>query len=299
MIYDVIIIGAGPAGLTAALYAARYKLNVIVFENKPCSATYAYSIENYPGIKKTNGIELVSKMQEQVKALGVEIKLEEVKEIIKDKFFIVRTEKQKYEARTIILALGTEKRKLGLGEEKFIGKGVSYCAICDAPLFREKDVAVLGGGNSAIMAALLLAKYAREVFLIYRGKELKGDPIKVKELEENKKIKILLNTNIKQIDDCKKLESVTLTDGAKIKISGLFIEIGSLVPAYLIEKIKLKTDKYGYILVNSHMETNVAGVYAAGDCIDKPLRQIVTATNDGAIASHSIFNFLKKIDVTL
>ncbi len=307
MQYDLIIIGAGPAGLASAIYATRYKLKTIVFGKElGGQAVHAYKIENYPGFKLISGQELMKKMQEQVKSLGIKISEEKVIDITKIKEkkeknnFIVSTHNKKYEAKTIILALGTERKKLNLpNEDKFLGKGVSYCATCDTPFFKNKIVAVVGGSNAAVMSALLLAEYAKKVYVIYRGKELGAEPLRIEQLKKNKKIKIIYNTEIKAIQGKNFVESIMLNnkkskENKKIVLQGVFIEIGFIPLSYLAKKLSIKTNKEGFILTNQLMETSIKGAFAAGDCIVKPLRQIITAASDGAIASYSAYSYLKE-----
>lgn len=293
-IYDVIIAGAGPAGLTAALYCARYKLKVLVLAKEiGGQANYIHSLENYPGFQKITGIEFVKKLTKQVEKLGIEIKQEEILEIKKEKIFVTKTREGIYFSRAVILALGTESKKLGLeNEEKLIGKGISYCATCDAPLFKNKTVAVVGSGNSAVMTALLLAEYAKKVYLITKYEKLKAESIKIEELKKNEKIEII-KANIKQIKGEKFVEAILLDNSTVLSCQGIFVEIGKVPVTYVAKKLNVKLDEKGYILVNEKRETNIEGVFACGDCIAKPLRQVVTAASDGAIAAHSVYEFLK------
>lgn len=294
-IYDVIIIGAGPAGLTAALYAARYKLNALIFGSETESALWlAHKVENYPGFDEISGPDLLKKMAEQVKKIGVEIKNEKVNKIIKEKqnFIVFSDKNERYEAKTLILALGTERQKLELPKaDKFLGKGLSYCATCDARFFKGKEVCVIGGSNAAAMAALLLSEYAKKVFIIYRKAELRAEPIYVERIKKNKKIEIIYNSNIKEIIGEEKIEAIVLDNGKKIELQGIFVEIGSVPNEVLLKPLGVKTDNG--IIANEKMETNVHGIYAAGDVIKKQLRQIVTAENDGAIAAFNVFSYVK------
>lgn len=295
--YDVIVIGAGPAGLTAALYLARYKLKTLVIgKTIGGKANYATIIENYPGFFSISGIDFIKKIQEQVEALGVKIVEDEVNNIEKENNFTVYTKNEKYQAKAIILALGTERKKLNLPEEnKFIGKGVSYCATCDAPLFKDKIVAVIGGGNSAVIAALILTKYAKKVYIIYRGSQLKAETINVEKIKNNKKIEIIYNAEIKKILGDNFVSGIQLNN-KQIKVDGIFIEIGNAPSDFFIKiskKLGIKTNNEGFIITNNAMETNVNGLFAAGDIVDKPLRQIVTAAADGAVAAFSVYNYLK------
>lgn len=295
--YDLVIIGSGPAGLTAALFAARYKLKTLVIGKElGGQLAYAYKIENYPGFNSISGIELTKLMKSQVIALGVRIIEEEITNIIKEKDkFIVMTDKNKYESKSLIFALGTGRKQLNLPEEaKFFSKGISYCATCDAPLFKNKVVAVIGGGDSAVMAALLLSKYAKKVYIIYRKGKLRAEPIKLEQLEKIKKIEIIYNAEISKILGEDFVEKILLSNKKTLEVQGIFVEIGSTPSTYLIKKLNIQTDKEGFILTNSAMETNIRGVFAAGDIIKKPLRQIVTATSDGAIAALSAYKYVSK-----
>ena len=197
--------------------------------------------------------------------------------------------------KKIIIATGTEHKKLGLKEEeKFFGRGISYCATCDAGFYKEKIAGVIGGGNSALTSAILLSKYAKEVFLIYRGDSLsKGEPKWVEEVQNNPKIKILFNTEVKKIKGKEKFEGVELSNGKELILNGLFIEIGAIPNIKLAERLKLELKKLS-IKVDKEKRTNVPGVYAAGDVTDTPFKQILTAQADGAIAAHSAYTDLEK-----
>ncbi|MEM4702992.1 MAG: FAD-dependent oxidoreductase [Candidatus Pacearchaeota archaeon] len=296
-IYDVIILGAGPAGMTAALYCARYQLKTLVLGKEiGGQANYIYVLENYPGIEKTSGIELVKKLKSQLEKLKVEIKQEEAIDIKKEKMCIVKTHTRVYFSKTMILALGTESKKLGLkNENKLIGKGISYCATCDAPLFKNKVVAVVGSGNSAVMTALLLAEYAKKVYLItkYEEEKMKAENVKLEEAKKNTKIEILRG-NVKEVTGKNFVEAIILENGRNLECQGIFVEIGKVPRTDLVKQLEVKLDDKGYILVDKEMKTNVEGIFAAGDCIAKSLRQIITAASDGAIAAHSAYKFLKK-----
>lgn len=298
-VYDVVIVGAGPAGLTAALYASRYKLKTIVIGVEAGGQlNYAYHIENYPGFDKIDGREFIKKIRGQVKKLKVEIVEKDVAGIIKEKnlFKVIgRDNCFNYYSKTIIIALGTQRKKLNLPQEdKFIGKGISYCVSCDAALFKSKTVAIVGGSNSAVMDALLLLKYVKKLYIIYRGKELRAEPLRVEQVKKNKKTEIIYNAEIKGINGKKLIESVDLNNGRKLKIDGLFIDVGAAPQTFLIKRLNIKLDNQGYILVNKDMETNVSGVYAAGDGISKKLRQLVNACGDGAVAAFSTYLYLQK-----
>lgn len=294
--YDVIIIGAGPAGLTAALYCARYKLKTLVlFKEMGGQMMLAHDIENYPGFKKISGKKLTENMKSQVDNLKVKIKKEEVLDISKEEYYMITTDSNKYKCHAIILALGTKYKKLNLKEEeKFIGRGLSYCVSCDAPLFKDKTVAIIGGSNSAIMACLVLEKYASKIYIIYRGGKIRAEPLRFEKIKKSKKIEIIYNAEIEKINGNNFIESIALSDGKEIKINGLFIEIGSVPMTYIIKKLNIETDDCGYILADKDMASNSKGVFAAGDCVSKKFRQIATAVNDGCIAAFSAYNYIKK-----
>jgi len=308
--YDLVILGAGPAGLSASIYASRYKINHIVIGSIFDSSTAkAHLLENWPGEKSIKGLDLVNNFYNHAKGFGVEIFQENVVEIIKEidsdsgkNIFNVKTNLNKtYQARSILIALGTKNRKLNIsGEEEFLGKGVSYCAVCDGAFFKEKIVAVVGGSNSAAMAAMMLSEHASHVYLIYRKNLLRCEPIMIDRLEKNEKITILYNTNVTKVLGGKSVESIELDseyNGSKeIKLDGLFIEAGSVPSVSLVKGLEMKTDDNGYVVIDQTGATNVKGIYAAGDITNgsNGLRQIVTATSEGAIAATSIYKYLKE-----
>lgn len=300
--YDTLIIGAGPAGLTAAIYCARYKMKCAVISSKLGGMVLeAHLIENYLGFTSISGLELSKKFKEHVKRFGVEIIEEEVVDIRKEglrknKMFVVTDKNsKKYLTKSLILAMGMDKKKLNvLGEEKYIGKGVSYCYTCDAPLFKDKVVGVVGGSNSAAMAALLLAEYAKKVYIIYRKERIRAEPVYVEAIHRNPKITIVNNSNIVKINGNKFVDSVDLDTGENIKLSGLFIEIGTAPLVALVKRIGVKL-KHGYIDVDKEQKTNVSGVFAAGDITNATeLKQIITASSQGAIAAASAYKYIKK-----
>lgn len=295
-IYDVIIIGAGPAGLTAAIYAGRYLLNTLVIGVTPGGTmTEAYKVCNFPSHINISGIELMKKIIEQVKDLGIDIKQEEVKEIKKNKIFEVKTNTSIYSAKKIILAAGRKKEKLNVkGEDKFIGKGVSYCTICDASFFKNKIVAVVGGSNAALTSALLLAENAKKVYLIYRREKFfRAELSWIKQIEENKKIETMFNSNLKEVYGGGRVEGIKLDNEKDLKVSGVFIEIGSLPNKEFPKKLNLET-KENYIKINKKQETSVKGIYAAGDITNNPLKQMITACGEGAIAATSVYEEIVK-----
>jgi thioredoxin-disulfide reductase len=295
--YDLIIIGVGPAGLTAAIYAARYKLNVLAIgESFGGMAGKAYEVCNFPSYENVKGPELMMKMTNQVKELGVEIKYEKVLEIKNEDEFKVITKDKEYFAKKIIFATGSERKKLGIeNEEEFVGKGVHYCATCDASFYKDKIAGVVGGSDSALTAALLLTQFAKKVYVIYRKEEFcRAEPIWVDEVKKNKKIIPIFNSNVTKLIGDKKLEEIELDTGKNLKINGLFIEIGSIPNTNLAKKINVKIDCEN-IEVDKKQKTNIDGFFAAGDITNNPLKQIITACGEGAVAADTAYNELKKI----
>ena len=295
--YDIIIIGAGPAGLTAALYALRSNKKVLVLEAKSYGGQIvnASKIENYPGIPSISGFEYATVLYNQVKNLGAEIKFETVIRIDENKN--VTTTKNQYQAKAIILATGAEKRKLGIKDEtKFIGKGISYCATCDGNFYKNKIVAVVGGGNTALEDAIYLSDLANKVYIIHRRDEFRGEEKLVNELKKCKNVEFILNSNVIKINGASKLESIDIKDKNEnittIKVNGLFISVGQ-EPKNEIFANLIKLDEFGYIKSEDDVHTNVEGIYVAGDARVKMLRQLTTAVADGAIVATTAIKEIK------
>lgn len=301
-IYDLIIIGAGPAGLAASIYASRYKVDHLVIGKEPGGqAVEAHNIENWPGTISISGFDLTQKMREHAEKLGGKIIMDSVSNIAKEnEIFLVTTHIGQYKAKNIILALGMEYRKLSIpGEEEFKGKGVSYCPTCDAAFFQDKIVAVAGGGNSAASAAQLLSEYASKVYIIYRGEKLKVDPAYLENFAKNKKIEIIFNTNIKEIKGEVAVGEIVLdkkyNEKDELEVQGVFVEIGSEPGVELVKQLDIEADEQGFIRVSADQSTNVSGVYASGDATtgSNKMRQILTASAEGAIAAGSVYKKLQ------
>ncbi len=293
--YDVIIIGGGAAGLTAAIYSVRYKLKTAVIAKEMGGVIVnTHEIENWPGEKSISGLDLMNKFEEQAKSLGVETKEEEVKKIKKG--FKVITDKAEYETKTIILAMGTKRRKLNIpGEDKLAGKGVSYCATCDAAFFKDKTVAVVGGNDSAARAVQICAEYSKKVYVIYRKEKMRAEPALVEELENNDKVEFIYNANVTEVSGDKFVEKIKLDTGKNIELQGLFIEVGGTPAAALAADIGVKLNDKNYIEVSNEMKTSCDGVYAAGDITtgSAGFQQLVTASSEGAIAAFNAYKFIK------
>lgn len=287
--YDIIIVGAGPAGLTAAIYALRANKKVLIFEAKACGGQIlnASVVENYPGIISISGFDYSKSLVEQVKKIGGEIKFETVIKVEKDKK--VYTEEGNYQAKAVIIATGASNRKLNIeNEEDFVGKGVSYCASCDGNFFKGKTVAVVGGGNTALEDAIYLSNIAKKVYIIHRRDTFRGERKLVKDVQSKDNIEIILNSNVIKINGEKKLDSIDIKDNeekvSNLKIDGCFIAVGQSPRNDIFANI-VDLNDYGYIETIDDVHTKVDGIYIAGDTRVKLLRQLVTATSDGAIAA--------------
>ncbi|PIQ88313.1 MAG: thioredoxin-disulfide reductase [Candidatus Omnitrophica bacterium CG11_big_fil_rev_8_21_14_0_20_42_13] len=303
--YDVVIIGAGPAGLTAGLYAGRSKLKTLILEKISCGGQILLTeyIENYPGFKEPPlARDLMLDMEKQVKGLGVEILQEEVSGIKKDESgWIVKTDIAERISKSIIISVGSDPKRLGVeGEDLLIGKGVSYCATCDAPLFRGKQVAVIGGGDTAVEEALYLAKFCEKVFLVHRRDTLRAAEILRERVLGNDKITPVWDSVVVKISGKDKVDGMVLKNvktkkEENIRCSGVFIYVGR-APAtgFLADLVKL--DEHGHILTDECMQTNKKGIFAAGDCRQKILRQVVTACSDGATAAFCIQRYLESLN---
>lgn len=299
--YDVIIVGAGPAGLTAAIYSSRRGLKTLILtKDLGGEAAGIEHIENYPGFKKIEGLKLIQLMEEQVKSFGVEIIYEEVIKITpKGKFFVVKTIEKKYEGKTIILAFGKTPRSLNVpGEKEFTGRGISYCVTCDAPLFKGKTVSVVGGGNSALDAAILLSEIAKKVYLIHRRDKFRGFESFVNEVKKKKNVEFFLNSIVVKIKGDKMVKSIIIEDintkkKKEIEIDGVFIEIGSEVKTdFTKDLIKLENNQ---IVINNNCETSHPGIFAAGDVTNTPFKQIVVSAGEGAKTGLSAYNYIHGI----
>jgi len=298
MVYDVVILGGGPAGLTAGIYAARAGLLCAVVEKKGIGgqASLTSEIENYPGIETVSGFDLTMKMQAQAERFGAEFIYEDVIKLELDsKTKRIYFAESAIESRSVILCMGAGHRKLGLPrEDELTGRGISYCATCDGAFFRGKTVAVAGGGNTAVMDALYLERFASEVFLIHRRKELRATPILQARLKDSS-VKVLWDSVLSGLNGKEKLESLKVKNVKTeaedtLEVSGLFVAIGQLPASELCDEVKV--DSSGYIVTDEDMATSLDGVYAAGDIRQKGLRQIITACSDGAIAAESASCYL-------
>lgn len=283
--YDTIIIGGGPAGLTSAIFLRRANKKVLVLESNICGGQIvnAKDVQNYPGYKNISGSELSENMMNQALNLGAEIKYETVLKVDEDK--TVYTNDNTYKAKSIILAVGCKNRKLNIeNEDKFIGRGVSYCATCDGNFFKGKEVAVIGGGDTALDDILYLSDIASKVYAIVRRDTFKGEISEVSEIEKKDNVVIKYNSVVTKLNGNDSLESIIINDNEEIKVSGLFIAIGQ-EPNNMMFKNIVDIDENGYIITTEEVKTKNKGIYVAGDARVKLLRQLTTAVSDGSLAA--------------
>ena len=295
-IYDSIIIGAGPAGLSAAIYLKRANIDVLVIEKGAFGGKVNYTavIDNYLGAEKAFGPDLAFKFYNHAIENDVEIVSDDIINVTKkDQLFVIQSNDEEYLAKTIIVASGTTDKKLDLANaNKFEHHGISYCAVCDGPLYKNKDVAVLGGGNSALEEALYLTNVTSKVYLIHHRNEFRGDKKVIEQIENNPKIILKLSLTIEELIGDKSLEQIKLNNGEVINVSALFPYIGQIPNTQFLSFTNLCNEN-GYIIVNNNMDTNVPGLFAAGDVTNQKLKQVVTATSDGAIAATSVIEYLR------
>jgi thioredoxin reductase (NADPH) len=299
--YDVIIIGGGPAGLTAALYSSRAGLNTLMIEKKFSGGQMAITsqMENYPGFEEPiSGAELSSRMEKQAKRFGVNIINEEVIDLTLNTIVkIVKTKSCTYQSKTIILCMGAYPRLLGIpGETRLTGSGVSYCATCDGAFFRNMAVAVVGGGDTAAEDALYLSRFCSKIYLIHRRDTLRASKVLQDALVANDKIEFVWNSAVEDIYgkfevDGVRVRNIITEQVQNIEVHGVFIAVGNIPGSDLVEG-KVELNRWSYIVTDENMQTNLLGVYAAGDIRDKPLRQIITAAADGATAAYSAERYI-------
>ncbi len=302
--YDVVIIGQGIAGLAAAIYCGRLNLRAIVIGNEPGGTLVNASlVENYPGINKISGTGLMKKVKEHAEDYNSEILQERAENISKEKNkFKIHTRKGDFYSRAIIFCTGSTWKKLGVpGEEKFSGKGVHYCALCDGFFYKDKVVAVLGGGDSAVKEALLLSRYAKKVYAIARTR-LKPEPINLEKLKKEKKIEVIEGAEVKEITGKEFAENITLNkkirSSDKLKVDGIFVEISRMPLSELAISLGVKVNKNKEIITNKESQTNVNGIYAAGDVTDTKLKQAITGVGEAVKAVYSAYEYLNQKEIS-
>lgn len=298
--YDIIVIGTGVSGYGAALYSGRFRMKTLVIGKETGGViNWANDVDNYPGIPSMSGIDLADKVKDHAFKFGAELKLEEVNNIEKqDDSFKVATDKNEYFSKTIVIATGSERKKLGIpGEKEFEGNGIHSCAICDAYIYKGKTVAVVGGSDSAAKEALVLAESASKVYMIYRGEQIRAEPINYDKVMERENIEIINNTNVLEIMGSEKLEKVLLdnpyNNNNELALDGLFIEVGHTPLSQLAKKIGVDLNDRDEIITDKMSRTNVKGVFAAGDVTDIEFKQAITGVAQGVTAAYMAFKHIK------
>ena len=299
--YDIIIIGAGPAGLTAAIYGTRARKKVLVLEANAYGGQIinTLDIENYPATPHINGFDFATNCYNQALELGAEIKIEKAINIIDGDIKKVITKDNEYKCKSIIIATGCGIRKLGIDrEDELIGKGISYCATCDGAFFKNKDVAVVGGGNTALEDALYLSDIVKKVYVIHRRDTFRGEDKSIEDLKEKSNVEFIYNSNVTKLIGSDYLEGIEVTDKdsntRKLDVAALFVAIGR-IPENANFSMIINVDSTGYIKALEDCKTNVEGIFVAGDARVKTLRQLVTATSDGAIAATNAIKYINRM----
>lgn len=303
MLYDLIIIGGGPAGMTAGIYAGRQKLNTLLITKSfgGQMAKKTVKIENYPGFEEISGLELIQRMENQLKKQKIQIELDEVVKVEKKEVFLVKTKGGKvFEAKAVIVASGADPRVLKIkGEREFLGKGVSYCALCDGPLFSGKTVAVIGGGNAGFETAIFLSEIAKKIYILEYGETPKADLENQERVKKTGKVEIILNAMVKEIKGEKFVEAIVYQDrksGQEItlKVDGVFVEIGYQPATAFVKDLVDFNEKNEIIVDFETMATKTPGLFAAGDCNIGQYKQIITACGEGAKAALAAYDYLRK-----
>ncbi|MHA2289453.1 MAG: NAD(P)/FAD-dependent oxidoreductase, partial [Promethearchaeota archaeon] len=291
--YDLVVLGGGPTAIASAIYAARFAMDVLVI-GKIFGGLIAttHLVENYPGITSTSGQGLMEMFKEHMNSLRIPYISDEIRSIEQTaNYFILHSFFQKFKAKSVVIATGSERKKLGIpGEEEFTGRGVSYCATCDGPFYKDKIVSVIGGSDSAAKEALYLSQNVKKVYIIYRGEEIRAEPINKKRVEKNEKIEIIYSTNITEIKGDNTVKSVIFDNGKEFEVDGVFIEVGSNPNSDMAKHIGIKTNDKDEIIINRKSETNIPGIFAAGDVADAPFKQAITGVAEGVVAAYSAFD---------
>jgi len=291
--YDFAIIGGGPTGYSAVMYAGRLGLKTIIFAGGTPGGLIitTETVENYPGFKSINGFDLFEKIREHAKEYKIEERMSNVVEVRQTEQFIIKTKKEELQAKSILFATGSEYRKLPLPEaENFETKGIHYCALCDGFAYKNKTVAVVGGGDGAAKEVLELAQHAKKVYMIIRGQELKAEAVNQKRIKKSKKIQVLLETQIKKILGQDKIEAIKVGNERVIKLDGIFVAIGHIPRSELAAKLGVKLDERQQIIIDRYTQTNIPGVFAAGDVTDTEFKQLITGAAEGVIAAYKAFD---------
>lgn len=299
-IWDVIVIGTGVAGLSAGMYCGRFNLKTLVIGELPGGIiTTTHLVENYPGIPSITGADMGMVFLEHAQKFGAQMEFGRVADVSKSgENFSVKTSSKTFTGRSIIMATGTEYKKLGVpGEKELSGKGVSYCALCDGAFFKNKDVCLVGGGDSSAIEALILEEHCKKVYMIVRKDVLRAEPVNYEKVMSSKKIEVRFKTEIAEIRGKEKVESILLKSGEEIPLQGAFIAIGHTALSGLAEKLGCTLDDHKQIKINRNSETNVPGVFAAGDVCDTSFKQAITGASEAVTASYFAYQYLQKAKV--
>lgn len=313
-IYDIVVIGSGIAGLSVGMYAGRFNLKTLVIGTQPGGIiTTTDLVENYPGIKSITGADMGLVFYEHAQMFGAVMKNETVTEVkqcpcpvdMKGEVkcaYEVKTSSGTYIGKTLVFATGTEYRKIGVpGEKELAAKGVSYCALCDGAFFRDKTVALVGGGDSAAIDSLILTQFCKKIYVLVRGEMMRAEPVNYDKMLKSPKIEIRYKTEVAEILGSatagEKVTGVKLKSGETLPLDGVFVAIGHIPLSDLAKKLGVATDNHGYIKVNVGSETNLPGVYAAGDITDKPFKQAIIGASEGVMAAYFAYQYLQKNQV--
>jgi len=304
--YPIIVVGGGVSGSAAAMYAARFNLPTLVFAEQPGGLiTTTHLVENYPGIKSISGPKMGMEFMEHARETGAEYKYEKIISAKRVKLstdnefkgldgFVVSTKSAEYYCATLVLATGTEHKHLGIpGEEEFKNKGVSYCALCDANFFKEKTVCVVGGGDTAAIDANILAQQCKKVYVMVRKDIMRAEPVNRKRIEDNPKVEILYNTELESVLGDENVTSVKLKDGSEMQMDGVFVAIGWNTKSELAKQLGAELNARNEVIINREAETNIPGLYAAGDVTDAHFKQAIVGAAEGVYASVQAFNYIQ------
>ena len=298
--YDIIVLGGGPTAIGCAIYAKRFAMDVLII-GKIFGGLIAttHVVENYPAISSISGQGLMDMFKEHMNSLKIPYISDEIRAIEEiDDHFELHSFFQNFKTYSICIATGSIRRKLGIpGEDEYAGKGVSYCATCDGPFYKDRVVCVIGGSDSAAKEALFLAQNTSKVYIIYRGKEIRAEPINKKKVYENNKIEIIYNTNVVEIIGEGKVKSIVFDSGEMLDVDGVFIEIGSIPNSDIAKRIGVEVNEKNEIKINRKSETNIPGIFAAGDVADAPFKQAITGVAEGVIAAYSAFDYVKEMNI--
>jgi len=304
-VFDVVIVGSGVAGYSAGMYCGRFNMKTLVVGDLPGGViTTTHLVENYPGILSITGQDMGLVFMEHAKMFGAVLKNGRVKTVEKttgpngeENCFKVSTSRDSYFGKTVIFATGTEHKKLGVpGEVEFNAKGVSYCALCDGAFFKEKDVIIVGGGDSSAIEALILAEHCKKVTMLVRKDVLRAEPVNLEKVLKNPKIEVRFMVEVAEIKGDEKVKSVLLKNGEELQAEGVFVAIGHIPLSAIAKELGVECDSHGQIKINRRSETSMPGVFAAGDVVDSPFKQAITGASEAVVASYFAHQYLQNLE---